>query len=77
MGTKTAQSAEGTKDVEGIEGRADAVGADGRAEVTATDDSFSDTGKKLHMLALSTCADDMTDNRTMVFCYMTGRRKHR
>ena len=34
-------------------------------------------GKGRHMLALSTCSDDMTDNRTMVFCYMTGRREHR
>ena len=30
-----------------------------------------------HVLALSTCTDDMTDNRTVVFCGLVNRRKHR
>ena len=30
-----------------------------------------------HVLALSTCLDDMTDNRVVVFCDLTNRRKHR
>lgn len=30
-----------------------------------------------HILALSTCFDDMTDNRTVVFCALVNRRKHR
>ncbi|MBQ6440912.1 MAG: class B sortase [Mogibacterium sp.] len=30
-----------------------------------------------HVLALSTCCDDMTDNRTVVFCALTNRRIHR
>lgn len=30
-----------------------------------------------HVLALSTCCDDMTDNRTVVFCKLANRRKHR
>ena len=30
-----------------------------------------------HVLALSTCLDDMTDNRAVVFCRLINRRKHR
>lgn len=30
-----------------------------------------------HVLALSTCLDDMTDDRTVVFCALTNRRIHR
>lgn len=30
-----------------------------------------------HVLALSTCLDDMTDNRVVVFCDLTNRRTHR
>jgi sortase B len=30
-----------------------------------------------HVLALSTCFDDMTDKRTVVFCAMTDKRPHR
>lgn len=30
-----------------------------------------------HVLALSTCSGDMTDNRTVVFCSLTNKRKHR
>ena len=30
-----------------------------------------------NVLALSTCCDDMTDNRTVVFCTLTNKRKHR
>lgn len=30
-----------------------------------------------HVLVLSTCVDDMTDNRTVVFCALTNRREHR
>lgn len=30
-----------------------------------------------HVLALSTCMDDMTDNRAVVFCDLVNRRKHR
>lgn len=30
-----------------------------------------------HVLALSTCHDDMTDNRIVVFCSMTNKRRHR
>lgn len=30
-----------------------------------------------HILALSTCFDDMTDNRTVVFCGLINKRKHR
>lgn len=30
-----------------------------------------------HVLALSTCLDDMTDNRAVVFCRLTNKRKHR
>ncbi len=30
-----------------------------------------------HVLALSTCLDDMTDNRTVVFCALVNKRKHR
>lgn len=30
-----------------------------------------------HVLALSTCCDDMTDNRTVVFCALTNKRIHR
>lgn len=30
-----------------------------------------------HVLALSTCLDDMTDNRAVVFCALVNRRKHR
>ena len=29
-----------------------------------------------HVLALSTCLDDMTDNRAVVFCELTDRRPH-
>ena len=61
---------EDRKDAEGTEDTDAERGAGGRSNA-------GDTGKGLHMLALSTCADDMTDNRRMVFCYMTGRRKHR
>ena len=34
-------------------------------------------GEAFHVLALSTCCDDMTDNRTVVFCELTNKRKHR
>ena len=30
-----------------------------------------------HVLALSTCLGDMTDDRTVVFCALTNKRKHR
>lgn len=30
-----------------------------------------------HVLALSTCFDDMTDKRIIVFCSMTNKRRHR
>lgn len=30
-----------------------------------------------HVLALSTCLDEMTDERTVVFCALTNKRKHR
>lgn len=30
-----------------------------------------------HVLALSTCCDDMTDNRTVVFCALVNKRRHR
>jgi len=30
-----------------------------------------------HILALSTCLDDMTDNRVVVFCELINRRQHR
>ncbi len=30
-----------------------------------------------HILALSTCLDDMTDNRVVVFCELVNRRLHR
>ena len=29
-----------------------------------------------HMLILSTCTDDMSDNRTVIFCRLSGKRKH-
>lgn len=34
-------------------------------------------GDSGHVLSLSTCLDDMSDNRAVVFCYLTNRRKHR
>ena len=30
-----------------------------------------------HILALSTCCDEMTDDRTVVFCVLTNKRRHR
>lgn len=36
-----------------------------------------ESGPLDHVLALSTCMDDMTDNRAVVFCSLTNRRKHR
>ena len=30
-----------------------------------------------HVLALSTCLDEMTDDRIVVFCALTGKRRHR
>ena len=35
------------------------------------------TGIPGHVLVLSTCFDDMTDNRTVVFCGLVNKRKHR
>lgn len=32
---------------------------------------------KDHVLALSTCLDEMTDDRVVVFCALTGKRTHR
>ena len=39
--------------------------------------NIRDTGPHDHVLALSTCMDDMTDNRAVVFCDLVNRRKHR
>lgn len=36
-----------------------------------------DTDTTDHVLALSTCMDDMSDNRAVVFCSLNDRRKHR
>jgi sortase B len=38
---------------------------------------MSDDGISEHVIALSTCFDDMTDKRTVVFCTMNNKRKHR
>ena len=38
---------------------------------------YRETGPHGHVLALSTCMDDMTDNRAVVFCDLVNRRKHR
>ena len=38
---------------------------------------FRGSGPHDHVLALSTCLDDMTDNRAVIFCDLKGRRKHR
>ena len=38
---------------------------------------YRETGQHDHVLALSTCMDDMTDNRAVVFCDLVNRRKHR
>lgn len=39
--------------------------------------NLRDEGVHDHVLALSTCTDDMTDNRAVVFCDLVNRRKHR
>jgi sortase B len=39
--------------------------------------NFREQGPHDHVLALSTCMDDMTDNRAVVFCDLVNRRKHR
>ena len=39
--------------------------------------NIRDTKTPDHILALSTCLDDMTDNRTVVFCSLTNKRIHR
>ncbi len=36
-----------------------------------------DPAEYSHVLALSTCLDDMSDNRVVVFCSLSGRRAHR
>lgn len=38
--------------------------------------NLRETGELSHVLALSTCLDDMTDNRTVVFCELINRRPH-
>lgn len=45
----------------------------------AMEKAVNRTGDPLpaHVLALSTCLDDMTDNRAVVFCELINRRKHR
>jgi len=40
-------------------------------------ENIAGSGPHAHVLALSTCLDDMTDNRIVVFCDLTNRRKHR
>lgn len=49
--------------------------SEGYARRNAVNQRPAETGK--HILALSTCLDDMTDNRVVVFCELTNRRKHR
>ena len=39
--------------------------------------NIRERGPHDHVLALSTCMDDMTDNRAVVFCDLVNRRKHR
>ena len=39
--------------------------------------NMRDSGNADHVLALSTCLDEMTDNRAVVFCALTDRRTHR
>ena len=39
--------------------------------------NLRESDEPAHVLALSTCTDDMTDNRTVVFCELTNRREHR
>lgn len=39
--------------------------------------NIRNTGMPGHVLALSTCLDDMTDNRMVVFCALKNKRKHR
>ena len=39
--------------------------------------NIRDTGTHDHVLALSACMDDLTDNRVVVFCGLVNRRKHR
>ena len=39
--------------------------------------NLRDRGPHDHVLALSTCMDDMTDNRAVVFCDLVNRREHR
>ncbi len=39
--------------------------------------NIRNAGMPGHVLALSTCLDDMTDNRTVVFCALKNKRKHR
>lgn len=36
-----------------------------------------DVGTPVHVLALSTCLDDMSDKRAVVFCSLTNKEKHR
>jgi len=38
---------------------------------------FRNAEEYRHVLALSTCLDDMTDKRAVIFCDLTNRRKHR
>jgi sortase B len=43
-----------------------------------TDNSVNirDAGSLQHVLVLSTCLDEMTDNRAVVFCALSNRRAH-
>lgn len=45
--------------------------------IKETSDVIRDPVQADNVLALSTCCDDMTDNRTVVFCTLTNKRKHR
>lgn len=44
--------------------------------VSRNADNVKHVGDTDHVLALSTCLDEMTDDRIVVFCAMTGKRRH-
>ena len=39
--------------------------------------NFQEPDEPVHVLALSTCMDEMTDNRAVVFCALINKRPHR